>query len=135
MSYRENERFKRALFKAGVLDVERVENEYEGLYLFVKEIWQRLEYRKKSFMRSVYLAIGLAAVDAEVLAGFILTLGDEILLSHLFGFVFSFLGLLTVDAIVQARKEYRRNVCVVKGRFNEAVVSLNRHCEKTEGVK
>jgi hypothetical protein len=86
-------------------------------------------------MCSVYCAIGLAVVGAEALAMFILTLGDKIWLSHLFGFVSFLLLLLTVDAIVEARKEYRRNVCVVKGRFNEAVVSLNRHCEKTEGGK
>ena len=135
MSHRENERFKRALFKAGVLDVERVENEYKDLYLFVKELWTRLEWRKKSFMRIVYCAIGLAAVDIEVLAVFIYTLGEKVWLSHLFGFTFFFFLLLTVDTIVEARKEYRRNFCVIKGRFNEAVVSLNRHCEKTEGGK
>jgi hypothetical protein len=135
MSYRENERYKRALFKAGVLDVERVENEFEGLYLFVKELWKRLECRKKSFMRSVCYAIGLAVVDAVALTGFVLSLGEKIWLSHLLGFTFFFFLLLDVDAIVEARKEYRRNFCVIKGRFNEAIVSLNRHCEKTEGGK
>jgi hypothetical protein len=135
MSYRENERFKRALFKAGVLDVERVEDEFEDLYLFAKELWTRLEYRKKSFIRVVYCAIGLAAVDIEVLAVFIYTLGEKVWLSHLFGFMFSLLLLLLIDTVAQARKEYHRNVCVVKSRFNEAVVSLNRHCEKTEGGK
>lgn len=89
MSYRENERFKRALFKAGVLDVERVEDEFEDLYLFAKELWTRLEYRKMSFMCSVCRAINLAVVDAVALVWFILTLGEKIWLSHLLGFTFS----------------------------------------------
>lgn len=130
MSHRENERFKRALFKAGVLDVERVEDEFEGLYLFTKELWKRLEYRKKSFASSAYRAIGVAVVAAVALTGFVLSLGEKIWLSHLLGFTSFFFLLLTVDAIFEARKEYRRNFCVIKGRFNEAVVSLNRHCEK-----